>query len=606
MSMKIGGVLTGTLLSYFLFIFHIQLPHPPGSGLYLPGNLLAWAVMAFVVLTISLHVFFRGNLHCTMLISGFSLSIICITLMMGIPLLYTPEPWLKDGFAQWLAIIGGVVFYLSLVQLRLHLSYHRNLLLGVVASALIQAISSILYLLVWLPESGEWYRAGPEIGGILLQRNVAATFQVMGCGAAMFLWLDSACRKGIKRYTMVLPISAMIVIPFILIFLQSRIGLISLGVLFVSFGVLYGRIHRVRFRIVFCCITIGIAAANALILFGPGDSIDLIHSSTTSYRMQMLQETIKMIALHPLQGWGLGSFNYHYAHFLLTSGSGITSNLSAGVTHPHNELLFSWTEGGIVSLLACLLMFIAGWKLWCKANSRDKTQGSTYRRGLWILLLPLLLHTQVEYPFYLSTALWMIFMILLALLDGVCIGEVRVPAHSIVQLPNYITNDINKYSSMPIDLTKNEYKLSCCTVRLISVITSILSILTIAFMLSGLQSSIALTQLEMDQLNYKTQNINLDRVEDKLWNPWIYKERLAFDKQLQNLLTFNTTRDPKLLLDYMKWSSEFLSSHVNPDVFAARMQILDATGHHAEAQRLRFEGQILYPDDIRFASGRKP
>lgn len=602
--LKLNNVLVCSVLLFFTAAMHIPLPHPPGIGLVLPGNLLAWCFMAFNTLLVCLAGMRTYRGISALFFSPLTRRVGLATVMAGIPLLYTPDNWFIAGAVQWLGIAGGFIFYFCLVQGRLRFSHHRILLTGLAVAALIDAVVGALYLLVWLPAPGQWYVPGPEVGGVLLQKNVAATFLVTGLGAALLLWLDPACqnvrgsgKSGVTFRCLVrlLLLVAMTVVPFTLVFLQSRIGVLSGVVLVVCSGLLYARQFSRRYAIVLLCILTGVLLANALVLFAPSGSLDLTHQESTSYRLQMLQETAKMIALHPLQGWGLGSFGFQYARFLIANGT--PARESVVVLHPHNEWLFGWAEGGLATVLAYLLLVIAGWRLWCQARRRDREQNTLYRRGLWVLLLPALLHTQVEFPFYLSAVLWMIFLMLLALLDGVSYGTVCMPS-SPAEPSSLADTDV-----MPVPAAGSRVLVPRYILKPASGVSALAALLTLIFMAAGIQSSLVLTSLEVAQATLpadKVARIDMDRVESKLWNPWIYEQRFEADRQFGNLLRFNVTRESVLLKEYLQWSAGYLSVQISQDVFAYRMMILSAAGLRSQAQRLRYEAHLLFPKDLRF------
>lgn len=580
-TLKLNNTLVCGLLLFFLLALHIPLPHPPGNGLLLPGNIIAWSFMALISLLVCLAKI-NPKVPCAdLFISPFTCYMGIATLMLAVPLLYTPQAWQMAGVIQWAGIAGGFIFYFCLTQGKLGLRHHRLLLAGLAAAALIQATVGALYLLVWLPGPGEWYVPGPGVGGVLLQQNVAATFLMVGLGAAALLWLEPLCHGGIAQR--VLSLLVMVVVPFMLVFLQSRIGVLNGVVVLLCFGLLYWRRERQRCVIALACVLAGVILANTLIWFAPSGSVDLVHEASTSYRLQMLQETAKMIVLHPWLGWGLGSFSYQYARFLVASGT--AAQESVVVLHPHNEWLYGWAEGGIVTVLAYLLLLVAGWKLWRCAVLRDRIQNVTYRRALWVLLLPMLLHTQVEYPFYLSAVLWLVFLLLLALVEGACYGSIHLTG-----VPDFEQQQAvvaRRFGQQAGGLLVGAAALG-----------------TMVFMVTGLQSGLVLTQFERMQLEQPKQagRIDMARVRNAFWNPWIFEERAEFDGQLNNLLRYNLTQDPLLLVSYLKWSAQFLTRQVNPDVLAARMMILDAAGLGSRAQRLRVEAHLLYPKDTRFMS----
>lgn len=87
-----------------------------------------------------------------------------------------------------------------------------------------------------------------------------------------------------------------------------------------------------------------------------------------------------------------------------------------GLTYPHNDLLFWWVEGGAVALLGLLVMGVSGfWLLLRRPGVRQL--------ALLACLMPILLHTQLEYPLYQSPVHWLLVLILVNLADRCPSGE---------------------------------------------------------------------------------------------------------------------------------------------------------------------------------------
>ncbi|EPJ51892.1 MAG: hypothetical protein OFPI_15790 [Osedax symbiont Rs2] len=78
----------------------------------------------------------------------------------------------------------------------------------------------------------------------------------------------------------------------------------------------------------------------------------------------------------------------------------------APYTHPHNEILYWLIESGLTSLLGIIIALSATVVALLKLGWRS---GLTYTA----LLFPISFHTQVELPFYHSSALWFLWIFLL-------------------------------------------------------------------------------------------------------------------------------------------------------------------------------------------------
>jgi len=77
-------------------------------------------------------------------------------------------------------------------------------------------------------------------------------------------------------------------------------------------------------------------------------------SSSVGLRLEWYQNTIKLIAAHPLAGVGTGSFPRAYAEM-------VTDPAAVKPAHPHNQYLLTGAELGMLGLLALLAMFGTLW-----------------------------------------------------------------------------------------------------------------------------------------------------------------------------------------------------------------------------------------------------
>ena len=127
----------------------------------------------------------------------------------------------------------------------------------------------------------------------------------------------------------------------------------------------------------------------------------------------------------------------------------------------------------------------------------------------------MLVHTQLEYPFYLSAPHWLAFLLLLALLDGQT-GEPR-------PLP------FAKALSLPVAMA---------------------AVGALVMAVFARQGRMALTQSE------RTMLATIDSIE-QMPPPAarIYRERKTFDEQSHALLVYNQTRDDALLTGYRQWAN---------------------------------------------------
>lgn len=110
----------------------------------------------------------------------------------------------------------------------------------------------------------------------------------------------------------------------------------------------------------------------------------------------------------PITGHGLGSFQKVFqeerADYQIKGG--VKLERSPRFSHPHNEIIFWLVEGGVIAIIGILAATIftllqlikLGWQ-----------RGWAYAA----LFFPLILHSQVELPFYISNTHWFLLLFLL-------------------------------------------------------------------------------------------------------------------------------------------------------------------------------------------------
>ncbi|VTR59855.1 Lipid A core - O-antigen ligase and related enzymes [Serratia fonticola] len=180
--------------------------------------------------------------------------------------------------------------------------------------------------------------------GIFQQWNVMASFMATGLALALYLWMP---KIGMRRSHWVQWAAAMMLVmaPLLLVLIGSRIGLLAaLLVTPLQLWVLW-RLDRHRCVLAIGLIGLGVIFA-LLSQWHDGAARDVTQGSTLSYRLQVWQICLAMIADKPWLGWGYGLFSaefIHYAHRILPA-----TQESFQMAHPHNELLFWGVEGGLV------------------------------------------------------------------------------------------------------------------------------------------------------------------------------------------------------------------------------------------------------------------
>lgn len=541
------------LLIWMAAVLPVYHPNMGGDGLALPQNILAWGVMALTTLIVTFTVCLgRIRLSLTPTARLLLLGIAVLAL----PLLYTRPEWREDALWRCAGLLGGWLFYVACLQLRVTARQRELLLFGLLFAVGIQALLAALQLfapaLAWVsPNGGRVY-------GVFQQPNVLGSFIATGLALALWLLLapfSAPTRRQIPLLALLAAFSALLVL------IQSRAAWLGAALAAALLLWRFARQRPAASRWAGGALLLGAAIGLTVLFTGFGletSSVLLDREFSNSARLTMLHDVGAMILAKPLLGWGYGGFEYSFAHFRLQEMPWREVLEVAG--HPHNEILLWWVEGGLTALAGIAIVLAAGVRLLKSAWQRDREQPNGARVGLFLVLLPMLIHTQLEYPFYLSAPHWLAFLLLLALLDGQT-GESR-------QLP------FAKALSLPVALAA-------------------LGVLVMAAF--AWQGRMALTQSE------RTMLANIDSIE-QMPPPaaWIYRERKTFDEQSHALLVYNQTRDDALLTGYRQWANAYLQRRIDANVYATLIMILRYQGDQAQADARQREAAFLFARDARF------
>lgn len=541
------------LLIWMAAVLPVYYPNMGGDGLALPQNILAWGVMALTTLIVTFTVCL-GRIRLSLTPTA-RLLLLGIALL-ALPLLYTRPEWREDALWRCAGLLGGWLFYVACLQLRVTARQRELLLFGLLFAVGIQALLAALQLftpaLAWVsPNGGRVY-------GVFQQPNVLGSFIATGLALALWLLLapfSAPTRRQIPLLALLAAFSALLVL------IQSRAAWLGAALAAALLLWRFARQRPAASRWAGGALLLGAAIGLTVLFTGFGletSSVLLDREFSNSARLTMLHDVGAMILAKPLLGWGYGGFEYSFAHFRLQTMPWREVLEVAG--HPHNEILLWWVEGGLTALAGIAIVLAAGVRLLKSAWQRDREQPNGARVGLFLVLLPMLIHTQLEYPFYLSAPHWLAFLLLLALLDGQT-GEPR-------QLP------FAKALSLPVALAA-------------------LGVLVMAAF--AWQGRMALTQSE------RTMLANIDSIE-QMPPPaaWIYRERKTFDEQSHALLVYNQTRDDALLTGYRQWANAYLQRRIDANVYATLIMILRYQGDQAQADARQREAAFLFARDARF------
>ena len=179
------------LLIWMAVLLPVYHPNMGGGGLALPQNILAWSVMALTTLIVTFTVCLgRTRLSLTPTARLLLLGIAVLAL----PLLYTRPEWREDALWRCAGLLGGWLFYIACLQLRLTARQRNLLLFGLLFAVGVQALLAALQLfapaLAWVSPNGS------RVYGVFQQPNVLGSFIATGLALALWLLLAPLRRRS--------------------------------------------------------------------------------------------------------------------------------------------------------------------------------------------------------------------------------------------------------------------------------------------------------------------------------------------------------------------------------------------------------------------------
>lgn len=539
------SVMLGGLAIYWLFILPLPWDNSGGWGDDLPYNFLAWCAIS-------------GLSAAFWLISppGFPLTgtpggkvLFTGAILMTLPLLWSPTVATAGNAATRLVgLWAALAFWFTLRQCHFSAKQRRILLYCLAIAAVVEAglVLAELYLPPGtLPEPWDKFtqKFGRGTVGVFQQVNVTASFLATGLATSLFMLGLHEARLPVRgqeiarRYFLMF---ACVLLPAVLVLIYSRIG--WLGGIVVIAGLFYlfssgdrrGEAKN-QYLLIVLPLT-GIALGVLLMNMSLAEALDK-HNGSNHQRLLTLYYSLRYAFHHPLIGYGAGTYESSYQNFLAALPGGNPGHEL--MAHPHNELLYQFTEGGIVALAGVLLwggLYLYWW--------REST--SVMQRGALICMLPVLLHTQVEYPLYYSVPH------VLALLIMVYIAEPEVSAHR-----------GKKRSAFRY--------LSQAGMLLLSVYGTVTSY-------QAFNAGRVLDKFEIQALS-SPESITTLSV------PWFQTLRYRQDLSLLRLIRFRYAPDTDSLVSYVQENTLWLSAHTWPRMYENQIAVLQYLGRQQQAQQ---------------------
>ena len=533
-----------TLGLYTLLGMHFFMHNQGGAGLYLPFNMVSWA---FIAVLISL-----GIWHLTVVrqltFSRTQLWYLTGFVILLLPFLNPQAGWNTQAEPRFLAIAAGLLLFFALSQFQFTEKQRHDLLYLLLGAVAIEAVYGLVQF--FLLKDGNWLGYNVKINrpyGIFQKDSVFSSFLAAGLAITFYLqrWdknvLTSRWRQSLLSLILVAT-------PLLLIQIQSRAGIYGaiLAVL-IMLPVLWSYNRRIFWWSV---TLLGISLAVGFFIYTSARTADS-YALTSGYRKLYWSHVLSMLPQSPWLGHGYGSFEYTFLHDFyapehITPGMRL---MEENLDHPHNEVLFWLHEGGVVAVLG-LAVIAVGY-----IRSVLKCTGWAKRLSLLALVLPLLFHSMVEYPFYHSVAHFFLFIVSLWLADAES-GQQKVYA--------------------------------CQYWFLARVVAIIIPLIVVPFMLTGLQAAYVLTKY--DRAKDKNPQM-LEQIINPL--PWM----MMYEFQMRSVqLTFSAAMHDKAGLEsYVDWAKQFLHNTPRSIVYARLVYALQQLNDKEQAQFWLDEGKRVFP-----------
>lgn len=551
------------------------LPFPwstlPGHGLSLTLNILAWMWLSLVgalLLINSNENRIRGGRIALSLLAGCTL--------MSLPLIWTDADAIVLSLSRIAGIWALAIFFILMLQFPLRGDLRRGLYAIIVCAGLVQVCLS-MWQVIYPLSAGDYlfysFRgANGRPLGSLLHVNLLGSFLATGMGCA--LWLLLTARGHITSFAMML-CAALLCAGVVMTESRSAWIAASMIGLFMLMG-FATRKRRLLATVIFF-LTVGVLVGQECLSLRPGDlnsftavdypataadirptdvseRLDLHRINSGEERIAMLRGTSEIIRSHPLIGTGLSSFEIRFPEYLARSG--IDNPFTVSVPFPHNEMLYVWSEGGVLAV-AGLLIWFGVWLIPFRYPLKNRKLSLTACRGA--LTLPIVIHIMLEYPLYQSTvhALTLLLLVRLAL------------------------------PVMPV----RRCKMHCY--KGVRIAGLGVSIACLTFMASALQSARMLQEAESFRLIDGTPL-------QQVMNPFAQPARLRFDNAVHALMQFNLTQNHEWLAVFHLQASAWLRHHNDANMTASMMQLAVMRNDGATAEKWRLRGCLSFPRDPRF------
>ncbi|EKO3905716.1 PglL family O-oligosaccharyltransferase [Vibrio fluvialis] len=534
----------------YLLAMHFFMPNPGGAGLALSFNATTWLVLSFALAIGLYQLATYRKLRYSKLTVVFLISSVIMTL----PMFYTNAYW-QGALSRITGLWAGLLLFVVLQQFYFSNKHKQRLLWYIVLACLIEAAFGLFQYFELKPGNIFGYNTiANRPYGIFQQPNVMASFLATGLVLSGYL-LARQPKKYNKHLSEVslLYLTPVMTLP-LLVVLASRTGWLSalLGIALIL-PYIYRFSPRQRFINWILASIAGLLIGFAALQAGNNGQLAADKADLDSPRRYTFPQALDMLIEKPFTGYGYGNFEAKYMLYTARQHQ-LNSNYHPGLPsmdHPHNETLYWGVEGGLMPILG--MAIAAGFVL---MRIRSAKKGT--RLAMFALLLPITLHSQLEYPFYHSAIHWITFIILLFWIDQ--------------RVAKYRFARFSKFSKSAL--------------RIASIL---LPFLTTIYMLSALHTNYVLTKFETSQPRDP-------EILNKVTNPVVWQDRYDWDVYSTYLNIGLYNQQPQYIQPYIDWSLAIIKHKPRPAFYNNLILAYQGLGDHSRAEQIRTEAEFLFPD----------
>ena len=163
---------------------HYYLPNMGGRGLYLQYNVIGWILISLIIGLGFWQIICEGKIELTYF---FNYSFLGFTLLV-LPLIYSNNELASWTYFRILGLLGGLLFYFSLLQFKL-LKHERYIILYIIlCGVFIESLLGILQYYFFQPNNWMGYNVSKNFPyGIFQQRNIMGSFMATGSAISLYL-----------------------------------------------------------------------------------------------------------------------------------------------------------------------------------------------------------------------------------------------------------------------------------------------------------------------------------------------------------------------------------------------------------------------------------